>query len=254
MRTEDLRELLDAVREGRCGTEAALERLGSLPFEDIGCAKVDHHRQLRNGHPEVIYCEGKTVEQVLAIMEAMDKRGSSILGTRASSEQADAVRARWPQVRHNVLGRTLSLEASPRAPLPGYVAVVAAGTSDLPVVEEACETARVLGCRVEKLVDVGVAGIHRLFAQLDVLRGATVVIVVAGMEGALASVVGGLVDKPVIAVPTSVGYGASFGGVAALLAMLNTCASGVTVVNIDNGFGAAYSASLMLRTILHERT
>ena len=243
----ELRALLEAVRRGDCVVDEALARLTALPFEDIGCALVDHHRQLRNGHPEVLYCEGKTDDQVLAIIEAMHRRGSNILGTRASAALAASVRTRWPEIRHNPLGRTLSLERHPVAPPPGYIAVVAAGTSDLPVVEEAYETARLLGNRVEKLVDVGVAGIHRLFAHMDVLRGASVVIVVAGMEGALASVVGGLVDKPVIAVPTSVGYGASFGGVAALLSMLNSCASGVTVVNIDNGFGAAYSASLILR-------
>jgi NCAIR mutase (PurE)-related protein len=214
-------------------------------FERLPFATIDHLRPLTQGHQEVIFCPGKTVAQVVAIAERLESAGGSFLATRADTTQAEALAARFPRVEVNALGRTVYLPPDPE-PAPtgrGTVLVCTAGTSDLAVAEEAAVSARALRNRVERLTDVGVAGIHRLLTQTDVLRSAGVIIVVAGMEGALPSVVGGLVKVPVIAVPTSVGYGASFGGLAALLAMLNSCASGVTVVNIDNGFGAAAAAS-----------
>lgn len=245
MNEEKLKELLINVKNGDQSLEEAFAALKELPFSDLGFAMVDHHRQLRNGYPEVIYCEGKTSEQITGIMSHMTQKGSNVLGTRATLAMYEAVKAALPTATYNVLGRTIQLINEPLKETETYIAIVCAGTSDLPVVEEAYETARMLGNKVVKVTDVGVAGIHRLFAKMDLIRNARVVIVVAGMEGALASVVGGMVDKPVIAVPTSVGYGASFGGVSALLTMLNSCASGISVVNIDNGFGAAYSASMI---------
>lgn len=245
MNEEKLRELLDRVKRGEESLDSAVDALRELPFSEMGFATIDHHRQLRNGYPEVIYCEGKTPEQVTQIMSHMRQKGVNILGTRASAELYEVVRKTLPETVYNPLGRTICLLSEPLKETETYIAIVCAGTSDLPVVEEAYETARILGNQVVKVTDVGVAGIHRLLAKIDLIRNARVVIVVAGMEGALASVVGGMVDKPVIAVPTSVGYGASFGGVSALLTMLNSCASGVSVVNIDNGFGAAYSASMI---------
>jgi NCAIR mutase (PurE)-related protein len=225
---------------------AALERLRHLPFEDIAFARIDHHRALRQGHPEVVFCQGKTPEQVVAICERLEAASGSFLGTRATEPIATRLRARFPRVSWNQLARTVHLSAPERLAQPvatGAILVVSAGTSDLPVAEEAAVVAEVFGHTVERLVDVGVAGVHRVLAAADQLQRARVIIVVAGMEGALPSVVGGLVKVPVIAVPTSVGYGASFGGLAALLSMLNSCAAGVTVVNIDNGFGAAAAAS-----------
>lgn len=245
MNEEKLKELLINVKNGDQSLEEAFAALKELPFSDLGFAMVDHHRQLRNGYPEVIYCEGKTAEQITGIMAHMTQKGSNVLGTRATLAMYEAVKAALPAATYNALGRTIQLINEPLKETETYIAIVCAGTSDLPVVEEAYETARMLGNKVVKVTDVGVAGIHRLFAKMDLIRNARVVIVVAGMEGALASVVGGMVDKPVIAVPTSVGYGASFGGVSALLTMLNSCASGISVVNIDNGFGAAYSASMI---------
>lgn len=247
MNREKLEELLKAVQKGTLNTDEALKTLETLPFSEMPFATIDHHRALRVGVPEVIYGEGKTPDQILGIAHVMLERGQSVLVTRVSEESAEQLQHMYPSAKCNALGRTVFIASGDTPPslTKHYVAIVAAGTSDLPVVEEAYETLSALGNRVEKVVDVGVAGIHRLFAKLDVIRGARVVIVVAGMEGALASVVGGLVDKPVIAVPTSVGYGASFGGISALLTMLNSCSSGVTVVNIDNGFGAAYAASQM---------
>ena len=245
MNEEKLKELLINVKNGDQSLEEAFAALKELPFSDLGFAMVDHHRQLRNGYPEVIYCEGKTSEQITGIMSHMTQKGSNVLGTRATLAMYEAVKAALPTATYNALGRTIQLINEPLKETETYIAIVCAGTSDLPVVEEAYETARMLGNKVVKVTDVGVAGIHRLFAKMDLIRNARVVIVVAGMEGALASVVGGMVDKPVIAVPTSVGYGASFGGVSALLTMLNSCASGISVVNIDNGFGAAYSASMI---------
>lgn len=245
MNEAKLRELLSQVQTGETLLETAVAELKAQPYSDLGFAMVDHHRQLRNGYPEVIYCEGKTPEQVAAIMGHLNEKGVNVLGTRANEAMYQYVKEQLPQAMYNPLGRTISIvnEAPPES--DHYIAIVCAGTSDLPVVEEAYETARLLGNKVVKVTDVGVAGIHRLFAKMEIIRGARVVVVVAGMEGALASVVGGMVDKPVIAVPTSVGYGASFGGVSALLTMLNSCASGVSVVNIDNGFGAAYCASMI---------
>jgi NCAIR mutase (PurE)-related protein len=246
VRPEQLEVLLAEVAAGRISPTAAIERLRHLPFEDLEFARIDHHRALRQGQPEVVFCQGKTVEQVVAICERLLSATDSFLGTRCSEVQATAVRERFPRTMWNPLSRTIY--CPPRQAVPGRAAtetilVVSAGTSDLPVAEEAAVCVEAFGHCVERLVDVGVAGLHRLLASADRLRAAKVVIVVAGMEGALPSVVGGLVSAPVIAVPTSVGYGASFGGLAALLAMLNSCASGITVVNIDNGFGAAAAAS-----------
>lgn len=243
-----LRELLESVRQGHSSIDEALSRLRSLPFEDLGFAKLDHHRDLRCGFPEVIYCEGKTTEQVVTIFEARKGAGGNVLATRASAELAGLLLKRFPQAEHCPSGRTVTLRQRPAVSGQGRVTIVAAGTSDLPVAEEARVTAEIMDQQTESIYDVGVAGIHRLLAHAKTLQSASVVVVVAGMEGALASVVGGLVDCPVIAVPTSVGYGASFGGLAALLAMLNCCAVGVTVVNIDNGFGAGYAATLINRS------
>ncbi len=225
------------------------DELGRL-IERLPFAQIDHLRPLTQGHQEVIFCPGKTPGQVVAIAERLERVGGTFLATRAEPAHADALAARFAEVEVNALGRTVFLPPKPEPPSTGRgtVLVVTAGTSDLPVAEEAAVTSRALGNHVERLTDVGVAGIHRLLTQTDVLRGAGVVIVVAGMEGALPSVVGGLVKAPVIAVPTSVGYGASFGGLAALLAMLNSCAAGITVVNIDNGFGAAVAASRINHT------
>lgn len=245
MNKREIWELLESVKQSDIAVEDACKLLEDLPYQELGFAKLDHHRELRVGYPEVIYCEGKTAEQVKTIVPFLLAKGNNLLATRATPDMYDAVKDVCEAARYNPLGRTITVRQKNTPLTNSYIAIVAAGTSDLPVVEEAAETATLLGNRVEKVIDVGVAGIHRLFSKLDVIRGARVVIVIAGMEGALASVVGGLVDKPVIAVPTSVGYGANFGGLAALLSMLNSCASGVSVVNIDNGFGAAYSASLI---------
>ena len=240
-----LEALLNEIREGRTDVTAALERLSSLPFEDLGFAKIDHHRALRTGMPETIYAEGKTPEQVAKIFARMAKAGGNVLATRASRATFDAVRAMEPKAEFHEMARAITLDQSQVAAGKGTVGVVCAGTSDLPVAEEAVVTARLMGNTVELIADVGVAGIHRLMAQQAALRQARVLVVCAGMEGALPTVVAGLVSAPVIAVPTSIGYGASFGGVAALLGMLNSCAPNVSVVNIDNGFGAACLASLI---------
>lgn len=246
MTAEQLEALLVEVAAGRVNPRAALDRLRHLPFEDLSFARIDHHRPLRQGQPEVVFCEGKTADQVLAICERLEAATGSFLGTRASPEVAAALRKRFPRMVWNPLARTVHLspeKGPPRKLQSGTILVVSAGTSDLPVAEEASVVAEAFGHEVERLVDVGVAGLHRLLAASEQLERAKVIIVVAGMEGALPSVVGGMVSVPVIAVPTSVGYGASFGGLAALLGMLNSCAAGVTVVNIDNGFGAAAAAS-----------
>lgn len=237
--------LLNEVREGRTDVAAALEKLRHLPFEDLGFAKLDHHRALRTGMPEVIFASGKTSLQVAAIFERMAKAGGNVLATRASRETFDAVKAAEPRAVYYEAARAITLTQAEPLPGKGTIAVVCAGTSDLPVAEEAAITAKLMGNTVELIADVGVAGIHRLLAQQHSLKSAKVLIVCAGMEGALPTVVGGLVNAPVLAVPTSVGYGASFGGAAALLGMLNTCAPNVSVVNIDNGFGAACIASLI---------
>lgn len=239
--------LLNDVREGRTEVHDALDRLRDLPFEDLGFAKLDHHRPLRTGMPEVIFASGKTAPQVAAIFARMAVAGGNVLATRASRECFDAVVAAEPRAQYHEIGRCITLQQATAPAGKGTVAVVCAGTSDLPVAEEAAITARLMGNCVELIADVGVAGIHRLLAQRSSLQAARVLIVCAGMEGALPTVVGGLVNAPVLAVPTSVGYGASFGGVAALLGMLNTCSPNVSVVNIDNGFGAACIATLINR-------
>jgi len=238
--------LLNQVREGRTPVNEALDRLRDLPFEDIGFAKLDHHRALRTGMPEVIFAAGKTPAQVAQIFARMAQAGGNVLATRASHEVFEVVHAAEPRAQFHETARAITLTQNPGVPPgKGAIAVVCAGTSDLPVAEEAVVTARLMGNEVELIADVGVAGIHRLLAQKQSLQSARVLIVCAGMEGALPTVVGGLVNAPVLAVPTSVGYGASFGGVAALLGMLNTCSPNVSVVNIDNGFGAACIASLI---------
>jgi pyridinium-3,5-biscarboxylic acid mononucleotide synthase len=247
MTAQELHALLEEVRAGRTGTRDAVGRLldamRAAPFEDLGFARVDNHRHLRQGFPEVVLGEGKTPAQIAAIAGSISGRGHSLLVTRATREAFAAVRAVVPDATYQDTARTIVASRGEIAPGTGTVLVLCAGTSDLPVAEEAAVTAEVMGNAVERLYDVGVAGLHRLLSEHARLRAARVLIVVAGMEGALPSVVAGLVEAPVIAVPTSIGYGASFGGVAALLAMLNSCANGVAVVNIDNGFGAACVAS-----------
>ncbi len=240
-----IRELLTDVRDGKTSIDEALARIERLPFVDLDFAKVDSHRGLLRGFPEVVYCEGKRTEHIVTILRELAAGSGPVLATRASSQVFDAVQAALPGARYNELARAIVYEPQPLPKRSGVILVITAGTADLPVAEEAAVTAEVMGNPVERLFDVGVSGLHRLLAHMERIRLASVLIVVAGMEGALPSVVGGLVRRPVIAVPTSVGYGASFGGIAALLGMLNSCASGVTVVNIDNGFGAGYAASLM---------
>ncbi len=247
MNRVQIEALLNGVRAGSTGVDEAMERLRGLPFEDLGFAKLDHHRALRTGMPEVIFAAGKTPEQVATIFARMAEAGGNVLATRVSRECFDAVAAAEPRAEYHATARAITLAQAETIPGKGTVAVVCAGTSDLPVAEEAAITARLMGNCVELIADVGVAGIHRLLAQRTSLQSARVLIVCAGMEGALPTVVGGLVNAPVIAVPTSVGYGASFGGVAALLGMLNTCSPNVCVVNIDNGFGAACIATLINR-------
>jgi len=242
-----LKELLESVRSGVVSPEAAASRLATLPYEDLGFAKVDHHRALRRGFPEAVFGEGKTAEQTVAIVERIAARGQRVLVTRTTAEVHRQVAAVRPEARYHEMARCITVETAPAPALPGRLAVVVAGTSDLPVAEEAAVAAAFYGATVDRVCDVGVAGLHRLLDRAETIRQADVVAVVAGMEGALPSVVAGLVDAPVIAVPTSIGYGASFRGLAALLAMLNSCASGVGVVNIDNGFGAAHLACLILR-------
>ena len=251
MHPESLRKLLADVAAGRCSVENATQRLATLPFESLEFATVDHHRALRCGFPEVILGHGKTPQQVEAIFERLAAGGGNVLATRVSPEAARLVSTRFPNAAHHELSRTVALRQRPRVTLQkeAFVGIVAAGTADLFVAEEARITAEIMDCAVETFYDVGVAGLHRLLARIERIRAALVLIAVAGMEGALPSVLGGLVDVPVIAVPTSVGYGAHLGGVAALLTMLNSCAAGVSVVNIDNGFGAAYQAALMLRKL-----
>lgn len=244
MEPDKIRALLEAVRGGKVAIDEALSQLRDLPFTDLGYAMVDHHRALRQGAPEVILGEKKTTEQIVGIARAMHAHGSTCLVTRVEAEKALAILDAFPDARHSPVARTVTITKGPitrRGSAP--VAVIAAGTSDLPVAEEACETLAALGRDVIRLYDVGVSGIHRLLMKRDAIAGASVLIVVAGMEGALPSVVGGLTDRPVIGVPTSVGYGAAFGGLTALASMLTSCASGVTVVNIDNGFGAAFAAA-----------
>lgn len=245
MNEASLRALLEQVRSGGLAVDRAVDQLRELPFRDLGETVLDSHRELRRGHPEVIYCAGKTVAQVRTIVAAMLEGGGDILATRATPEMAVRVAELHTAAHYNPVGQTIAIQRRVRPLTESWIAIVTAGTSDQPVAEEAAETARLFGNRIERINDVGVAGLHRLLARLDVIRGARVVIVVAGMEGALASVVAGLVARPVIAVPTSVGYGANFNGLSALLGMLTSCAGGVGVVNIDNGFGAACLASMI---------
>lgn len=247
MDPEILKNLLQDVSDGRVTPAEAASRLATLPYEDLGFAKVDHHRALRRGFPEAIFGAGKTPEQVVAIVDRIAGRGQRVLVTRTTAEVHALVAAAHPHARWHEAARCVTVDSGKPTPLAGCIAVLAAGTSDLPVAEEAAVVAQFHGATVERVYDVGVAGLHRLLDRTETFRRADVVLVVAGMEGALPSVVAGLVDSPVIAVPTSVGYGAAFHGLAALLAMLNSCASGVGVVNIDNGFGAAHLACLILR-------
>jgi NCAIR mutase (PurE)-related protein len=248
MNVRKLEQLLKKVKAGETSIDQAMAQLKSLPFEDLGFARIDHHRTLRKGFPEVIWGEGKTTTQILSIMRQLKKKGQNILITRIDEKKAKALQKVFRKSQYYSRSRVLTLIHPPIEMIgKGTILVITAGTTDIPVAEEASVTAQMMGNRVETLYDVGVAGIHRLLSERGRLETAHVLIVVAGMEGALPSVVGGLVDRPVIAVPTSVGYGTSFGGVTALLAMLNSCASGVAVVNIDNGFGAGYVASLINR-------
>ena len=247
MTQQHLLDLLAQVERGQVSSETAAQRLASLPFEDLGHTRVDHHRSLRTGLPEVIYAAGKTPEQAAAIFTALANDGVDVLATRVSQPTADLILSQHPTAVHSATARTIALRQTATTPIRGHIAVLCAGTSDLPVAEEAATTAETFGTRVTRLYDVGVAGLHRLLAVRQELTEAHAIIVCAGMEGALPSVVGGLVSVPVLAVPTSVGYGASFAGAAALLGMLNSCSPNVTVVNIDNGFGAAYTATLIAR-------
>ncbi|MGA2223228.1 MAG: nickel pincer cofactor biosynthesis protein LarB [Syntrophobacteraceae bacterium] len=254
MTKETIFALLKDVQRGGISPEKALRRLADLPFEDAEFAKIDHHRTLRLGLPEVIFAEGKTRAQVAEIFLRMANSGSDVLATRADRGRFAAVRKVVPEAQYHAEARIITLRQEIRNEKSGPVAVICAGTSDLPVAEEAAVTAEFLGTQVERVYDVGVAGLHRLLTQRETLQQAQVAIVCAGMEGALPSVVGGLVGAPVIAVPTSVGYGASFGGIAALLGMLNSCSPNVAVVNIDNGFGAAYIATMIVRSIAKAHT
>jgi hypothetical protein len=247
MNAESIRQLFELVRRGKLSPDHAVERLRHLPFEDLGFAKVDHHRALRMGMPEVIFSPGKTPSQLAQIFARLAAHGGNVLATRASDEQFRAVKKKVRQAKYRKMARAIVLERDRTVYGKGTIAVISAGTTDIPVAEEAVVTSELMGNRVQPLYDVGVAGIHRLLANRSLFSEARVVVVCAGMEGALPSVVGGLVSVPVIAVPTSVGYGAAFQGLAALLGMLNSCASNVSVVNIDNGFGGGYVASLINR-------
>ncbi|MDQ7094904.1 nickel pincer cofactor biosynthesis protein LarB [Desulfosporosinus sp. PR] len=249
MNEETIKALLESVKGGACTPEEALSQLKELPFEDLGFARLDHHRALRTGQSEVIFCQGKQPEQIISILRHLGAKSKNVLATRLTPEHAALILPHFPQAHYDTLARCLLLRPLEEPTIPGKILIMTAGTADLPVAQEAWLTARYMGHVVETVYDVGVAGIHRLLAQRETMDSAEVLIVVAGMEGALASVVGGLVEQPVIAVPTSVGYGAHFQGLAALLSMLNSCASGVGVVNIDNGFGAASLASTIIHRI-----
>jgi len=251
---EQIKSLLNAVAAGKTSIDAAAERLRSLPFEDIGFATVDHHRQLRCGHPEVIFCQGKSVEQVVEIARRLAGGGATVLATRASDEQRQALRRQFPKAITNDLGRGVLIESpssirNSQLAIGNPVSIVCAGTSDLPVAEESALTLRAMNVPAVRINDVGVSGLHRLLPHVQTLQKSCAVVAIAGMEGALPSVIGGLVACPVFAVPTSVGYGASMGGLVAMLAMLNSCAANISVVNIDNGFGAAYSAGLVYHQV-----
>jgi NCAIR mutase (PurE)-related protein len=245
MNIKDIEKLLKDVKAGQTSIEEALDMLKNFPYTDLGFARIDHHREMRTGYPEIIYCAGKSIDQVNEIFRVMSERENNVIGTRANIEMYEAVKSILPDAVFYPIARIISLQKKKPLEPDSLIAVITAGTSDIPVAEEAAITAELLGNKVIRIYDAGVAGIHRLVDKLPEIRTCRVVIVIAGMEGALASVVGGLVDKPVIAVPTSVGYGANFGGISALLAMLTSCSTGVTVVNIDNGFGAGFSASMI---------
>jgi pyridinium-3,5-biscarboxylic acid mononucleotide synthase len=245
MNIKEVEQLLRAVSTGNKSVEDALETLRNFPYTDLGFARIDHHREMRTGYPEIVYCAGKTVVQVREIFRVMAERENSIIGTRATEEMYLAVRTISDEAVFHPVARIISIQKKAGEKPSTNIAIITAGTSDMPVAEEAAITAELLGNNVVRIYDAGVAGIHRLVDKLPEIRKCRVIVVIAGMEGALASVVGGLVDKPVIAVPTSVGYGANFGGISALLAMLTSCSAGVTVVNIDNGFGAGFCASMI---------
>jgi pyridinium-3,5-biscarboxylic acid mononucleotide synthase len=245
MNVKEVEKLLNDVRDGQTSIEEALSILKDFPYTDLGFARIDNHREMRTGYPEIIYCAGKSVDQVKEIFRVMAGKENNVIGTRANIEMFEAVKSVLPEAVFHPIARIISLQKKKPVPPQSKIAVITAGTSDMPVAEEAAITAELLGNNVLRIYDAGVAGIHRLVDKLPEIRSCRVIIVIAGMEGALASVVGGLVDKPVIAVPTSVGYGANFGGISALLAMLTSCSTGVTVVNIDNGFGAGFSASMI---------
>ena len=242
----ELREMLERVKSGEVSVEEAIKYFGKKPFEDMGYAKLDTQREIRSGYPEVVYCSGKAEEHLLKICETLYRENGEVLGTRASMEQYELVRQSIPEINYDKISRILKIE-KPGKQQNGLIAVCTAGTADIPVAEEAARTAEYFGNRVERIYDVGVSGIHRLLSNVDNIRAANCVVAVAGMEGALASVIGGLVERPVIAVPTSVGYGANMGGLSALLTMINSCANGIAVVNIDNGYGAGYIASQINR-------
>ncbi|TNF42248.1 MAG: nickel pincer cofactor biosynthesis protein LarB [Bacteroidetes bacterium] len=247
MNAKELEKILRGIGAGTVSVEEALEKLRDFPYTDLGFARIDHHRELRTGYPEIVYCAGKTPEQVRAIFMAMEGHDNNIIGTRAGKEMFDQVSPFLPSAVYYETARIISIEKKKITPPGTHIAIITAGTSDIPVAEEAAVTAELLGNNVVRIYDAGVAGIHRLVDKLPEIRACRVAVVIAGMEGALASVVGGLVNMPVIAVPTSVGYGASFEGISALLAMMTSCAAGVTVVNIDNGFGAGFAASRINR-------
>lgn len=249
MNKEFLKEILKKVKSGEIEVDKAADSLKDLPYKDLGYARVDHHRSIRNGFPEVIYCEGKSLDEIEGIVAEMLKHNNNILASRATKEVYQRIKEIAPDAVYHERPKMVFIEKNKLEKTKAKILVVSGGTSDMPVAEEAVVTAKALGTQVDSLYDVGVAGLHRLLGSLEKLDEADVIIVVAGMEGALASVVGGLVDKPVIAVPTSVGYGANFGGLSSLLTMINSCASGVGVVNIDNGFGAAYLASTIILQI-----
>ena len=245
MTRKEIENLLKAVKNGQKTVAEALNLLQNFPYTELGFAKIDHHREMRTGYPEIVYCAGKTIEQAIGIFRLMSANENNVIGTRADERMFEAVKEVIPEVVYYPVARIISIRKKRIKASVGKIAVITAGTSDMPVAEEAAVTAELLGNRVIRIYDAGVAGIHRLVDKLPDIKSCRVIIVIAGMEGALASVVGGLVDKPVIAVPTSVGYGANFGGISALLAMLTSCSAGVTVVNIDNGFGAGFSASMI---------
>ncbi len=245
MKPENIKNILQAVKDGNLDIDSAMNKLKDFPYADLGYAKVDNHRELRRGYPEVIFCSGKTPEQVKGIVSNMLPQGNNILGTRADKKIYEAVKEICPLAKYNSEGRTITIKQKEHDVTKTYIAIITAGTSDIPIAEEAADTAELFGNKVERLFDVGIAGIHRLYDKIDIIRNAKVLVVIAGMEGALPSLVAGLVDKPVIAVPTSIGYGAAFNGIAALLGMLTSCLSGISVVNIDNGFGAAYLAGMI---------